>query len=68
MKKYFLTLALIAGTALGALSARADDTNAAAATAVATNPPVTIDQRVSDLEAYVLNSGAPSATGKLAGS
>lgn len=64
MKKYFLTLALIAGTALGALSARADDT-----TAPAVKPaPVTIDQRVSDLEAYILNSGAPSANGKLAGS
>ncbi len=31
MKKYFLTLALIAGTALSVLSLRADDTNAAAA-------------------------------------
>ena len=66
MKKYFLTLALIAGTTLGALSVRADDTNAPAA--AVTNAPVTIDQRVADLEAYVLNSGLPSATGKLAGS
>jgi Amt family ammonium transporter len=66
MKKYFLTLALIAGTTLGALSVRADDTNAPAA--AVTNTPVTIDQRVADLEAYVLNSGLPSATGKLAGS
>ena len=70
MKKYFLTLALIAGTAFGALSVRADDTNAPAApdTNAPAAAPVTIDQRVADLEAYVLNSGLPSATGKLTGS
>jgi ammonium transporter, Amt family len=71
MKKYFLTLALIAGTAFGALTLHADDTNAAVAAVEAAAPPpapVTIDQRVADLEAYIMNSGAPSATGKLAGS
>jgi Amt family ammonium transporter len=62
MKKYLLTLALTLITAVGAFSAHADDA------AAPTNAPVTLDQRVSDLEAYVLNSGAPSATGKLAGS
>jgi Amt family ammonium transporter len=71
MKKHLLTLALIAGTVFGALSLRAEDTNAPAA-AVDTNAPVaapvTMDQRVADLEAYILNSGLPSATGKLAGS
>jgi Amt family ammonium transporter len=62
MKKYFLILALIVGTLLGVTSVRADDAG------TTTNAPVTLDQRVSDLEAYVLNSGFPSATGKLAGS
>ncbi|HTL72305.1 MAG TPA: ammonium transporter [bacterium] len=72
MKKYLLTLALIAGTAFSALSLRADDTNAMAAptatAAAAPAAPVTVDQRVADLEAYIMNSGLPSATGKLAGS
>ncbi len=66
MKKYFLTLALIAGTTLGALTLRADD--AAPATNAPAAAPVTIDQRVADLEAYVMNSGLPSANGKLTGS
>src|SRR5487761_1931965 len=35
MKKYFLTLALIAGTAFGSLSLRADDTNTMATNAMA---------------------------------
>jgi len=70
MKKLFLTLALLAGTALGTLSVRADDTNAAAATtnapaaAAATNAPATppplpaasMDQRVAALEAYIANT------------
>src|ERR1039457_3037423 len=74
MKKYLLTLALIAGTAFGSLSLRADDTNVAAATtnavvaattnaAPATPPPLpaaSIDQRVAALEAYISN-GDPTA-------
>jgi Amt family ammonium transporter len=67
MKKYFLTLALLATVFVSPSSLRAEDaTNAVAAATVAA--PVTIDQRVADLEAYILNSGLPSATGKLAGS
>src|SRR5664279_4556090 len=71
MKKYFFTLALIAGTALGSLSLRADDTNVvaaatnavAAAAAPATPAPLpaaSIDQRVAALEAYISN-GDPTA-------
>src|SRR5712671_3142863 len=68
MKKYFLTLALIAGTAFGSLSLRADDsnvvaaaTNAVAAAAPATPPPAaTLEQRVASLEAYMSN-GDPIA-------
>ena len=74
MKKYLLTLALIAGTAFGSLSLRADDTNVAAATtnavvaattnaAPATPPPLpaaSIDQRVAALEAYI-SIGDPTA-------
>ncbi len=70
MKKYLLTLGLIAATALGTLSLRADDTNTmamatnAVAAAAATNAPATppplpaasIDQRVSVLEAYLANT------------
>jgi Amt family ammonium transporter len=70
MKKYLLTIALAAGTLLGTLTARADDTNAAttnapaaaAATAPAA-PPLpapSLDQRVSSLEAYINNTD-PSA-------
>ena len=54
MKKYLLTLALIAGTTLSALSLRADGTNAPA-----TPPPLpaaSIDQRVATLEAYIANT------------
>jgi Amt family ammonium transporter len=67
MKKYFFTLALIAGTALGSLSLRADDTNvvaaatnavaaAAAPAAPAPLPTGSIDQRVAALEAYIANT------------
>lgn len=76
MKKYFLTLALMAVTTLGALTLCAQDApaptpapEAAAPAAEAAAPaPVPIDQRVADLEAYILNSGLPSADGKLTGS
>ncbi len=75
MKKYLLTIALAAGTLLGTLTARADDTNAAstnapaAAAAATTNaapaapaplPAASMDQRVSALEAYISN-GDPTA-------
>jgi len=67
MKRILLTFALMATAAFGSLSAFADDATNAPAAAPATNAPVTLDQRISDLEAYVKNSGAPSATGPLAG-
>jgi ammonium transporter, Amt family len=71
MKRNFLTLALIATTALGAFSLRADTTNAPAATntmAAATNTPVaawttnapTTEQRLESIEAYFQN-GDPTA-------
>ena len=53
MKKYLLTLALLAGPLLGALSLRAADTNAPAAPAL---PAASMDQRVAALEAYINNS------------
>jgi ammonium transporter, Amt family len=69
MKKHLLTLALMAATALGAFTARADDTNAAATNAPAatttTNaapaapaalPAASLDQRITSLEAYISNS------------
>ncbi len=59
MKKHFLTLALVIGTTLGAMSVYADD-----ASAPATPPPLpapTLAQRVSSLEAYIANSD-PSAS------
>jgi Amt family ammonium transporter len=66
MKRYFLTLALIATTAFGALTLRADDTNAPAAAtnavaaaapaAPAPLPAASIDQRVAALEAYIANT------------
>jgi len=67
MKKFLLTLGLMAVTAFATLSLRADDTNVvaaatnavAAAAAPATPPPLptgTIDQRVSALEAYIANT------------
>jgi ammonium transporter, Amt family len=70
MKKYFLTLALMAITAFSAVSLRAQtDTNMVAATnavaaAAATNAPATppplpaasLDQRISALEAYIANT------------
>jgi Amt family ammonium transporter len=69
MKRYLLTLALIATTAFGLTSLRADDTNAMAAATAATNaapaapaalPAASLDQRVSALEAYIEN-GDPTA-------
>ena len=72
MKKYFLTLGLIAATGLGTFSLRADDTNAmamatnamAAVAAAVTNAPATppplpaasIDQRLSVVESYIANT------------
>ena len=69
MKKYLLTLALIAGTALGAFSVRADGTNAAppaaaapAAAPASTNlPAASIDQRLSVVEAYIANTDPTAA-------
>src|ERR1700690_2844746 len=67
MKRYLLTLALIATTAFGLTSLRADDTNAmataatnAAPAAPAALPAASLDQRVSALEAYIEN-GDPTA-------
>jgi Amt family ammonium transporter len=66
--------ATLALTTLGLTPANAQSPSpapaaaAAAATPAASPAPVTIDQRVTDLEAYVMNSGLPSATGKLNGS
>jgi Amt family ammonium transporter len=72
MKKYFLTIALMAITAFSVTSLRADDTNAAAATTnvvaaaatPATNapppPPASVEQRLESLEAYISN-GDPTA-------
>jgi Amt family ammonium transporter len=78
MKKYFLTLTLMAATALGTFTLRADDTNAAATNAVAaatnavaaaapaapalTNGP-SMEQRLESVEAYFSN-GDPTATYK----
>jgi Amt family ammonium transporter len=64
MKRIFLTLALIATTALGAFSLRAQTTNAPAATnapvaAYSTNAPTT-EQRLESIEAYFQN-GDPTA-------
>ena len=74
MKKYLLTLALMAMTAFSVTTLRADDTNAPAAAtdtavAAATNaapatpaplPAASLDQRISTLEAYIEN-GDPTA-------
>jgi hypothetical protein len=70
MKRYFLTIALIATTASGVFTSRADDTNTPAATnapavaaapAANTNMPApTLDQRVAAIEAYFQN-GDPTA-------
>ena len=65
MKRILLILALIATTALGAFTSRADSTNAMAATAApaASAPPMpsaTLEQRVMSLEAYFEN-GDPTA-------
>ena len=61
MKKYFLTLGLLAVTALGTLSVRADDTNAAAPATPAPLPAPSLEQRVAGLEAYIADSN-PNAT------
>src|ERR1035441_4703049 len=54
MKRYFLTLALIATTALGVFTSRADDTNAPVAPPPL--PAASLDQRIAALEAYIANS------------
>jgi Amt family ammonium transporter len=58
MKRYLLTLALIATTMFSVSSLRADDTNAPAAAAPATPPPpaATLEQRIGALEAYISNT------------
>ena len=68
MKKYLLTLALMAMTAFSVTTLRADDTNAPAAHQcgcsghecgsghASTLPPASLDQRISALEAYIANS------------
>jgi Amt family ammonium transporter len=63
MKRHLLTLALIATTAFGVLTLRADDTNAPAAApaaaapaAPAPLPAASLDQRVAALEAYIANT------------
>jgi Amt family ammonium transporter len=78
MKKHLLILALMAATAVGAFTARADDTNAAAtnAPAATTNAPAvaapaapaptnapSVEQRLESIEAYFQN-GDPTATYK----
>src|SRR5208283_4967606 len=73
MKRYLFTLALIATTAFGVYTSRADDTNAMAA-AAATNAPAaaptpastnapSMEQRMESIEAYFQN-GDPTATYK----
>jgi ammonium transporter, Amt family len=68
MKRILLTLGLIAATAFGVSSLRAQETNATAAAAAAPAPatpaplpPPSLEQRVAGLEAYVANSN-PNAT------
>ncbi|HEY5298917.1 MAG TPA: ammonium transporter [Verrucomicrobiae bacterium] len=72
MKRYFLTLALIATATLGALTLRAQDTNsspvmnsaatnAAPAAAASTLPAPSLEQRVTSLEAYIADTD-PSAS------
>jgi Amt family ammonium transporter len=63
MKRYLLTLALIATTAFGVLTLHADDTNAPAAApaaaapaAPAPLPAASLEQRVATLEAYLANT------------
>jgi Amt family ammonium transporter len=78
MKKHILTLALMAVTALGVYTVRADDTNSAAtnAPAASTNAPAvaaaaapaltngpSVEQRLESVEAYFQN-GDPTATYK----
>ena len=61
MKKYFLTLALIATAAFSTLTSRAEDTNAPAASAAPALPAASLDQRIAALEAYIGN-GDPGAS------
>ena len=61
MKRFFLTLALIATTALTGLNLRAADAPAAPVTPP---PQPTLEQRIGTLEAYV-NNGDPSAVLKV---
>ena len=63
MKRFVLTLALIASTALTALNSHAEDaaTNAPAAPAAAPLPDATVEQRVADLEQYFQNMGVGAA-------
>jgi Amt family ammonium transporter len=55
MKRYLLTLALIATAAFSILPLRADDTNAPAP-AAAKLPSATLEQRIMALEAYIANT------------
>ena len=57
MKRFLLTLALIASTALSAVNLRAQETNAPAAPAAAPLADATVEQRVTDLEQYFQNLG-----------
>ena len=59
MKRYLLTLALIATTAFSVLPLRADDMNTPTAAPSATPPPLpaaSLDQRIAALEAYIANT------------
>ena len=56
MKRYLLTLALIATAALSVLPLRADDTNTPAAATPPALPAASLDQRVAALEAYIANT------------
>ena len=66
MKRFLLTLALIASTALTAVNLRAQDAAAPAAPAAAPAaevklPDATVEQRVADLEQYFQNLGVGAA-------
>ncbi len=63
MKRFLLSLALIAGTALATVTLRAEDaaTNAPSAVAAAPLPDATVEQRVADLEQYFQNMGVGAA-------
>jgi Amt family ammonium transporter len=61
-----MTLSVIGGSPVLAQEAAAEDTAAATTEAAPAAEPA-LDARVADLEAYIMNSGFPSADGKLAG-